>query len=179
VRRTAFICAFFVTLAVPAAGLAMRAAPGDGTLVVRNGNAPRGTAVVTLVIRGAAIGQVSGYSKVVIQDLTPDNGAPAEVTGYGWHKVVVTDKATGDTADVWGGTDTVRFRAVGDVYKITIYGSDVDLVASGSGNATLTGLADDPTHDGSYSLNREAFHSLPAAATRLAVALPIPVTATG
>jgi hypothetical protein len=165
-----------VTLAVPAASLATRGAPGDGTLVVQNGNAPRGTAVVTVVIRGAAIGQVSGYSKIVIQDLTPDNGAPPEATGFGWHKSIVTDKATGDTADVWGGTDTFRFRAVGDTYKITIYGSDVDLVASGNGNATLTGSPDDPAHDGRYSLNGEAFHSLPTTPAKVLIGS---ATATG
>jgi hypothetical protein len=178
VRRTVFICVLFGALAVPAAGLAVRSAPNDGTLVVRNGNAPRGTAVVTLVIRGAAIGQVSGYSKLVIQDLTPDNGAPPEVTGYGWHKSI-TDKVTGDTADVYGGTDTFRFRAVGDTYKITIFGSDVDLVASGYGNAILAGTPDDPTHDGRYSLNGDAYHSLPATPTKLLIGVPTSTATTG
>jgi hypothetical protein len=159
-----------VTLAAPAASLATRGAPSDGTLVVKNGNAPRGTAVVTLVIRGAAIGQVSGYSKLIIEDLTPDNGAPPEVTGFGWHKSLDSGK------DMWGGTDTFRFRAVGDTYKITIYGSDVDLVASGGGNATLTGSPDDPAHDGRYSLNGEAFHSLPTTPAKVSIGS---ATATG
>jgi hypothetical protein len=149
----------------------MRDAPGDGTLVIQNGDASRGP-VVTLVLRGAAIGQITGYGRLVIEDLTPDNGAPPEVSGFLWHKNFVTDKVTGDTADVWGVTDTLRFRAVGDTYRITIYGSDVDLVASGSGNAILTGSSDDPTHDGRYSLNGADFRSLPAVPTKLMMAVP-------
>lgn len=170
-RRTAFICALLGVLAVPSAALAMRDAPGDGSLVIQNGNAPHGP-VVTLVLRGAAIGQITGYGKLVIQDLTPDNGAPPEVTGFGWHRNIVTDKVTGDTADVWGSTDTLRFRAVGDTYRITIYGSDVDLVASGNGNAILAGSPDTPTRDGRYSLNGGDFHSLPAVPTKFTIAVP-------
>jgi hypothetical protein len=171
-RRTVVICALLAAFAVPATAVAVSLAPGDGTLVIRNGNAPRGSAVVTLVIRGAAIGQVSGYAKLVIEDLTPDNGAPPEVTGFSWHKSGVVDKLTGDTTDVWGGTDTFRFRAVGDTYKITIYGTDVDLVASGLGNAILLGSSDDPAHDGRYSLNGNDFRSLPAVPTKVSIAVP-------
>jgi hypothetical protein len=175
-RRTVFICAVLGAIAVPATALGVRLAPGDGTFVLKNGSAPGGTAVVTLVIRGAAIGQVSGYSKLVIQDLTPDNSAPPEVTGFNWHRSVVTDKVTLDTADVWRGTDTVRFRAVGDTYKITVYGTDVDIVASGSGNAVVTGNADTPSRDGSYSLNGNDFHSLPATPTKLTIGIPTSAT---
>jgi hypothetical protein len=170
-RRTVVICAVLAAFAVPATALGLSLAPGDGTIVIQNGNAARGP-VVTLVLRGAAIGQITGYGRLVIQDLTPNNGAPPEVSGFLWHKSVVTDKVTDDTADVWGVTDTLRFRAVGDTYRITIYGSDVDLVASGNGNAILTGSPDDPAHDGRYSLNGGEFHSLPAAPMKLAVAVP-------
>jgi hypothetical protein len=170
-RRTVVTCVVLAAFAVPATALALRLAPGDGTLVIQNGNAPHGS-VVTLVLRGAAIGQITGYGKLVIQDLTPNNGAPPEVTGFGWHKSIVTDKVTGDTADVWGSADTLRFRAVGDTYRITIYGSDVDLVASGNGNAILAGSPDDPARDGRYSLNGGDFHSLPAAPTKLTIAVP-------
>jgi hypothetical protein len=175
-RRTVFICAVVGAFAVPATALGLRLAPGDGTLVVKNGSAPAGTPVVTLVIRGAAIGQVSGYSKLIIQDLTPDNSAPPEVTGFSWHRSVVTDKTTLDTADVWRGTDTVRFRAVGDTYKITIYGTDVDVVASGSGNAILAGSADTPGRDGLYSRNGADFVSLPATPTKLPIGIPTSAT---
>jgi hypothetical protein len=165
-RRTVVICAVLAAFAVPATALAVSLAPGDGTLVIRNGSAPRGVAVVTLVIRGAAIGQITGGGKVFIQDLTPDNGSPPEVTDYLWHKSI------DDTIDEWAGTDTFRFRAVGDTYRITIYGSGVSLVASGNGNAIVAGSADVPTRDGTYSLNGNEFRSLPAVPTKLSIAIP-------
>jgi hypothetical protein len=178
-RRTVVTCVLLAAFAVPATALGLRLAPGDGTLVVKNGSAPRGSAVVTLVIRGAAIGQITGGGKIVIEDLTPDNGSPPEVTGFGWHKSVDPVGKTGDTFDVWGGTDTFRFRAVGDTYRITIYGSGVGLVASGSGNAIVTGSPDVPTRDGSYSLNGNDFRSLPATPTKLQIGTTTSATATG
>jgi hypothetical protein len=170
-RRTVVICAVLAAFAVPATALAVSLAPGDGTLVIRNGSAPRGVAVVTLVIRGAAIGQITGGGKVFIQDLTPDNGSPPEVTDYLWHKSIDATKSS-DAYDIWGGTDTFRFRAVGDTYRITIYGSGVSLVASGNGNAIVAGSADVPTRDGTYSLNGNEFRSLPAVPTKLSIAIP-------
>ncbi len=170
-RRTVVICALLAALAVPAAGLAVHLAPGDGTLVVQNGTAPRGTPVVTLVIRGAAIGHISGFGTLVIDDLTPADGSSPEVTGAIWRR------DSGDTATKWGGTD-FRFRAVGGVYKITVYGAGVDLVASGHGNVILAGSPDTPTRDGQYSLNGGDFRSLPASPTK-PLAIGVPTSATG
>jgi hypothetical protein len=153
-RRTVVICALLSVLAVPAAA---PAAPGDGSLVVRNGNAPKGTPVVTLVIKGAAIGQVTGYGKIQISDPRPDDDFTPEVTGADWTK----DK--GEDGVLWGGA-SFRFRVVGGgyYYKITIWGSGVDLVASGRGTAILTGSSEAPKSDGTYSLNGGDFKSLPA-----------------
>ena len=168
-RRTVVSFVFLVALAVPAAGLAVHLAPGDGTLVVQNGTAPRGTAVVTLVIRGAAIGHISGFGTIVIDDLTAGGSSP-EVTGAIWRKDI------GDTTQKWGGTD-FRFRAVGGIYKITVYGAGVDLVASGHGNVILAGSPDTPARDGQYSLNGGDFRSLPATPTKpLSIGVP---TSTG
>jgi hypothetical protein len=155
VRRTVVICASLIALLVPAAALALQSG-GDGTLVVQNGTAPKGVAVITLVIRGVAIGQISGYGKVVIDDPTGDN--IPEVTNYVWHR------STG-TEDTWAGSN-FRFRAVGGTYRITVYGQDVDLVASGQGTVVLTGSPDAPTTDGRYSLNGQDFRSLPATPTK-------------
>ena len=162
---------------MPASALSIGLAIGDGTLVVKNGSAPRGTPVVTLVIRGAAIGQISGAGKVVIDDPTPNDGFAPEVTGANWHR------DTGDSETTWGGAGSAtggpdfRFRAVGGIYKITIYGSGVDLVASGHGTVVLAGSADTPTHDGSYSLNGKDFRSLPATPTnQLTVGVPASTT---
>ena len=125
---------------------------------------------MTLVIRGAAIGHVAGLGTIVIDDLTPADGSSPEVTGAVWHR------DSGDTATKWGGTD-FRFRAVGGVYKITVYGSGVDLVASGRGNVILAGSPDSPTTDGRYSLSGGDFHSLPATPTKpLSIGLPAPAT---
>jgi hypothetical protein len=147
-------------LAVPAAAVA---APGEsGTLVVKNGMAPQGTPVVVLVIRGAAIGQVTGSGRIQIKDESPDDAYSAEVTGADWR----VDKADGTR---WGGPG-FSFRAVGGAYTITIWGSGVNLVASGRGTAFLTGSAEAPLRDGSYSLNGREFQSLPS---RTSTALPI------
>jgi hypothetical protein len=155
---------FFATLgalAVPAGALGMSTAPGDGTLVVKNGSAPKGTAVVTLVIRGAAIGQVTGYGKILISDPRPGDDFAPEVTGADFQK------SKGEEGTLWGGGGGFRFRVVGGgYYKITIWGSGVDLVASGHGTAFLTGSAEAPARDGVYSLNGSDFKSLPALTTR-------------
>lgn len=167
VRRTVVICAALAAFLVPAVALAVTQAAGDGTLVVENGNAPRGVAVVTLVIRGAAIGEVTGLGKVVIDDPTPGDGFDPEVTGADWRRDSSDTAPGGGTETTWGGTD-FRFRAVGGTYKITVYGSDVDLVASGHGTVVLAGTTDTPTaHDGRYSLNGAPSKSLPATPTKL------------
>src|SRR3954447_6245669 len=169
-RRTVVFGAVIAALAVPALAVGAGLAIGDGTLVVKNGTAPKGTPVITLVIRGAAIGQISGFGKIVIDDPTQNDGASPEVTGATWHR------DSGDTATTWGGAD-FRFRVVGGVYKITIYGSGVDLVASGRGNAILAGSTDTPSRDGVYSVNGGDFHSLPAVPTKqLTIGAPTSTT---
>jgi hypothetical protein len=159
-RRTVVLCASLVALVVPAAALAMHDTQGDGTLVVNKGSAPAGTPVVTLVIRGAAIGRIAGSGKLVIEDPTPGDPFSPEVTGASWRKDV------GDSKQKWSSAGELRFRAVGGSYKITIYGSGVDLVASGFGNVVLTGSPDLPGSDGKYSLNGTGFLSLPTTPTK-------------
>ena len=154
-RRFAFMCASVLALAIPAAAVAASASPGDGSLVVKNGSAPKGVPVITLVIKGAAIGRVTGLGTIVIDDATPQDSFSPEVTGWDWHKDV-------DTATKWVGTN-MKFRAVGGTYKITIYGSGVYLSAIGQGRVvSLAGLPDQTTGDGVYSFNDDPFRSLPA-----------------
>jgi len=154
-RRLALICAPLLALAAPTVAWALTAGPNDGTLVVKNGTAPKGVPVVTLVITGAAIGHVSNFGTIVIDDATPGDPYSPEVSNADWHKDV------SDTATKWSGTN-MKFRAVGGTYKITIYGSDVDLSAVGHGVVTLAGMPDTTVGDGTYSLNGDPFHSLPA-----------------
>jgi hypothetical protein len=155
-RRIVVTCASLAALAVPAAAAG---APGEGTLVVKNGIAPQGTPVVVLVIRGAAIGQVTGSGKILIRDESPDDEFTPEVTGADWHK------PKGDNGTMYGGPG-FRFRAVGGAYTITIWGSGVSLVASGRGSVFLTGSSETPSRDGVYSLNGDDFRSLPPQTTR-------------
>jgi len=164
-RRTVVLGACLATLALPAAVSATLAAPGDGSLVVKNASGPRSgnVPVVALTITGAAIGHVD-QGHIVIDDPTPNNSAAPEVTpgtGPFWRK----DSKVSDTAQIWGGTD-FKFRAVGGKYTILIYGSGVDVVALGSGTVTLTGLVEDPHNDGTYSLNGKAWLSLPGVTTK-------------
>ena len=155
-RRLAFICVPLLALAVPAVAWAFAQSPNDGSLVVKNGSAPKGVPVVTLVISGAAIGRVTGLGTIVIDDATPQDPFSPEVTGWDWHKDV------SDTATKWSGTN-MKFRAVGGTYKVTIYGSGVYLSAIGTGRVvSLAGIPDTPSGDGVYSFNDDPFKSLPA-----------------
>jgi hypothetical protein len=164
-RRIVFFLAVLVGLATPAAALAVKDGPNDGTLVVKNATAPADgadkTAVVRLTITGSVIGQVTGQSGRIIIDGGAKSPAP-EVTGAG----APHDVKASDTAQAWtGDVDGFKFRAVGGTYTIVIYGSGVSLVAIGTGSVVLTGTPDSAT-DGRYSLNGDDFKSLPGVATK-------------
>lgn len=172
-RRTVCICVFLVALVVPAAAFALHVKDTDGTLVVTNGTAPRGTPVVTLVIKGAAIGHLDA-GRIVIQDLVPNDPYSPEVTGFSWKR-----DSQDLTETTYGGVgQNFRLRAVGGAYKITIYGQGVDLVASGTGNVVLAGSPDAGVTDGKYSLNGQDFRSLPATPTKQ-LQIAAPTVATG
>lgn len=172
-RRLIVFSALLLALAVPAAALALHATPGDGTLVVKNASAPKGVAVVQVVITGSAIGHVQGRGKVLIDNATAI--VSPEVTGSDGCKTLSSD----DPRQIYGsmivctGTD-FYFRAVKDTYAITIYGTGVNLVAIGQGKAILTGTPGEPQDDGFYSLNGGDFKSLPGIASKqLVIGLPI------
>lgn len=167
-RRLAMLCLPLVALAVPATALALRAASGDGTLVVKNGTAPRGVAVVTLVINGTAIGHVSTGSPdqldtVVIDDPNNTSNIGASVTNAA---PSLTRKTTSSTETKFIGSD-FRFRAADGLYKVWIYGSGVSVFAVGKGTVVLQGSPDSGVADGRYSLNGNDWHSLPAVPTDL------------
>jgi hypothetical protein len=145
-------------LVAPAAALALGAATGDGSLVVKNGSASFGTPVVVLQITGSVIGQID-HGKLVIDPGV--NGDAPQVTGAEWRG----DSTKSDTAQVYRGND-FKFRAVGGKYTVLVYGSGVDLVAVGKGTVKLTGLPGTPVGDGKYSLNGGDFLSLPDAASK-------------
>jgi len=159
-----FVVSFAVlaALAAPAAALAHPTATGDGSPVVRNGEAPAGIPVVALKITGSVIGHID-YGRIVIDAGASSDTVP-QVIGAGrpgdWPK--------SDTAQVWPATGKaidVNFRAVGGTFTVLVYGSGVSLVAAGSGSVRLAGLPDTPHGDGQYSLNDDIFTSLPGTQT--------------
>ena len=165
-RRLALICLSVAALAAPAAAWALRSSPTDGTLVVRAGSAPDGVPLVTLVIKGTVIGHVSSGSPdvddvVVIDDLNGTGEFNASTVGTAF----LSKKNVTSTRTKYVGSD-FRFRAVEDnYYKVTIYGSGVNLFAVGQGRVTLQGMPDSAVKDGQYSLNGQDFRSLPALPT--------------
>src|SRR6476646_5850305 len=160
-RRFAFLFLALAGLAVPAAALAAKDSPNDGTLVVQRGQAPDSGSdkapVVSLKITGSVIGQLTGQGKIII-----DGGAkspPAEVTGQNVTRKI---SAISDTATIWsGGADGFKFRAVDGTYTILIYGAGVNLVAVGTGSVQLAGMPEWGKGDGMFSLNGDPFKSLP------------------
>jgi hypothetical protein len=169
-RRLAFLCLPFGALALPAAALAVGTAAGDGTLVVQNGGAPSKVAVVTLVIDGTVIGHVAsgspGTNDTVVVDDANNTGNVVASAGTGAYltKTSTSDSTGLGTKWKFAGSD-FRFRAADGVYKVTIYGSGVDLFAVGKGQVVIQGQSDTTIPDGRYSLNGDDFHSLPAQAT--------------
>ena len=135
-----------LALAVPAAGLASKRDPADGTLSLRGGH---GT--FTVSARGAVIGSfVRG--KVIITDPVDGDGTGPIVTGDEWSK----DRS--DTVTTWGGT-RVRFRMIGGTFRIIVKGRGINLSFVGKGNVTVTGAG--TADDGSYSVNGSDYTPIP------------------
>ena len=170
-RRLVLTSVALAALAVPVVAAARSLGPNDGTLVVRNadnGDGISATArpVVTLVVTGFVIGQVSDQGRIQIFSSDP-NDTP-EVTGATAQKPVTWGKASDGSlvnGTQWSGP-TFRFRAVDGTYRILIWGSGVYLFAGGRGTVQFAGSADDPTGDGQYSLNGADWHSIPFDATK-------------
>jgi hypothetical protein len=161
-RRLALICLPLIALAVPAAALALQ--KDDGTLVVKNGSAPRSISVVFLVVEGTALGHVSTGSpdqvdKVVIQDFNNGSGdIGASIT----NNAPALTRTTGtDNKTSFVGSD-FRWRAANGTYRIWIYGSGVNVFAVGRGTAVLQGKSDPGAADGRFSIDGGDWHSLPS-----------------
>jgi hypothetical protein len=162
-RQLVVSFAVLAALAAPAAASAQATATGDGSLVVQRGEAPAGVPVVMLKITGSVIGHID-YGRIVIDAGASD--AVPQVVGAGRPGDFLSSKS--DTAQVWpatGKTLDITFRAVGGTFTVLVYGSGVSLVAAGSGSVRLAGLPETPHGDGQYSLNDEAFTSLPGIQT--------------
>jgi hypothetical protein len=158
-RRLSVTLGLASVFAVPAAALAASGASTDGSLVVKNGSATKGTPVVQLTITGSVIGQVETGKLVIDAGPNPDATAEPQVTGAG----LPSHSPKSDTAQVWRsipGTSGFKFRAIGGTYTVLVYGTGVNFVAVGTGSVKLAGVPDS-TADGKYSLNGNDFVSLP------------------
>src|SRR5581483_10501690 len=115
-RRLPVIFAVFAALVTPVAATAALRAAGDGSLVVKHGQAPSDTPVVALRITGSVIGYVGLGGRIVI-DGGPTNHDSArypQVTGV---PCITRD---GETAQRCKG-DKFSFRAVGGTYTVLVY----------------------------------------------------------
>src|SRR3954466_13330926 len=118
-RRLVLILLVF-GLAVPAAALAIRDLPGDGTVVVDNA---RG--VVTVRARGGIIGRFDS-GRLVVEDPVEGDGSGPFV--YGAERI----RELGPHTTLYIGED-VRFRLIGGLYRVTVNAVGVDVSAVGRG----------------------------------------------
>jgi hypothetical protein len=135
-----------LALAVPAASLAGREDPGDGTFSLRGGHG-----IFTVNARGAVIGSFV-HGKVIITDPIDGDGTGPIVSGDEWQK----DRS--DTTTVYGGT-RVRFRLIGGTFRIRVVATGVTLSVVGRGQVTLNGAGSDD--DGTYSVNGAPYADVP------------------
>jgi len=162
-RRLPVLLTVVAALTVPVVALAGTAGSGDGSIVVKNGTAPRdtnpATPVVSLKITGSVIGHVPQGKVVIDAGTNVDPDTAPQVTG-----ATCAPSSAVPTAQVCSGTD-FNFRAVGGHYVVLVYGTQVNVVAVGTGKVKLAGMPDTPSGDGRYSLNGNDFVSLPGTQT--------------
>lgn len=153
-------------LVAPPAAFALRSAPGDGTLAVRDGDGNLG-----LRMRGAVIGKVmSGTLRVVVE---PDTDcATLEVFGADGQqpaeRVVgreVTPVCVFREFPRRGTAAPMRFRFERGAHQFWIEGGrGIALAAVGRGSGFLRGAG---LQDGTYSVDGDEFASLPDAGIRI------------
>lgn len=150
-------------LALPAAASARAQSHGaaPGFLVVRNASTDgQGSRIATVAVEGFVLGHIKQEGAVEIYHIATSAGSiAAQVTGVDvrrqartWHGVPGT---------LFSGSD-FRFRAVGGVWRVVVYGAGVSLYAGGVGKASLHGSVFSPRNDGRYSFDGARFASLPA-----------------
>ena len=155
--RRFFPLVLVMALLLPAAAWAATAslgtsrAPGDGTLVVDNGN---GSVVVRA--RGGILGRFDQGS-VIISDLDPTDGRVPVVSG------AETFRFLSGGRTLYSGDD-IRFRMIGGLFRVQVNATGIDVSAVGRGSAVLdaSGFTDCP---GRYSIDGGPFHPVPGHAT--------------
>jgi hypothetical protein len=140
-----------IALAIPAATFARNAPPPNyGSLSIREA---RG--IVQLNARGSMTGRLNG--RITITDPKPYDSKRAIV--YGATKTIYRNEKT----TVFQGKN-LRFRAIGSLFTIRAEGKAIFVSALARGKVTLDGAGDVSAnifYDGVFSLNEEAYRSLP------------------
>jgi hypothetical protein len=164
-RRILLLPALAALLALPAVAAARSEThAGPGFVVVRDASTDRGVngnPVATVVVRGFVIGEIAQEGAVQLYN-TRGSIAP-QVAGVGVQRRTVTwhtDQTTVPGTE-FSGSD-FRFRAVGGVWRIVVFGSGVSLYAGGEGKVVLHGSVEYPRGDGEYSIDGAPFASLPS-----------------
>jgi hypothetical protein len=141
-----------LALALPAAAWALKALPGDGSLVVDNA---RGVVIVRA--KGGIIGRFDSGRLIVEDPIEGDGSGPIV---YGADRI----RELGPKSTLYIGED-VRFRLIGGLYRVQIQAIGVDVSAVGRGTVVLdgSGFTEQP---GRFSINGGSFQPMPNAATR-------------
>jgi hypothetical protein len=157
VRRILLTCAL-IALVLPAAAAGERRAPGDGTLVIKDG-----VGSVQIIARGVVIGRFD-QGTVRIKDPNPDDTVEEVVTG------AERTRQLNEFWTVYSGKN-VRFRFIGGRFTVRVEKSvGIDLSASGKGMVALQGRGS--SNDGTYSLNGDSPLPLPVYGMSFPLAAP-------
>jgi hypothetical protein len=168
--RRLLLVILLVCLAVPPAALALRSAPGDGTLAVRNGEG-----FLRLEIAGAVIGRLDG-GRLELVSPRIDDCEDWDVWGADRTRIrSVRDGTTTCVFTVFLATpQSIRFRVVLGLRETLVIrtGNGFSLSAVGQGSGFIKGAGD---ADGVFSLNGDRlFRSLPDAGLGFTLGATLP-----
>ncbi len=124
--RNALLTLLVAALVLPAAALASRGAPGDGTLSVEGASG-----VVIVQARGAVIGRVDA-GQIVIADLSPGDSNDPVVWGAQFRRQI------GSGTFIYRGRN-ITFRLIGGGFRVTVKGSGISISVVGRGEAFFDG----------------------------------------
>jgi hypothetical protein len=149
-RRIALLLLLAVTLALPAASVAGRTAPGDGSLVVSNADG-----VLTVKVTGVIYGHFD-RGKMTVLEYKAENNALPTVSG------AKMELKGAKINVVYSGND-VRFLFPSGTFKLKFDGSGIDLSAVGKGTLQVAGKSS--LEDGTVALNGGRPTPLPSVAS--------------
>lgn len=160
-RKLLLFCAL-VVISAPAAALAGKRAPGDGTFQVRNGDG-----FVYVQVRGAVLGRCSNCT-LTIDDPVVGDGTGAIVFGDDFERQLSDTKTR--YVNRSPRTD-MRFRIIGGLSRVSINGEGINLsvVGRGFGRVQADFTALDP---GEYAVDGGEFTLLPLGKTEFKLGGP-------